>query len=147
MSRRREHTRSNGAATTAPSTSGVPAKRLMQSVRQRRHRAALLRAAAQWITASFTTAMGDAQPRLVIHENDGRTEPADIDVVADIVADFECDAEKLRLAIVALLDKQLGEITESDVPMIEGSERHEETVGATRENTRRRNGQQEADVA
>lgn len=141
MSRKRQPP-VNGAS--PPAAPVVPAKRLMLSVRQRRHRAALMKAAAQWVMARFTTAMGGDQPELFIQESDGRLEPADVDVVIDVVAGFEREAECLRVALVQLLDKSLWQITEAEVPVIEDTEATREEIPATRENRRKQNGRHAA---
>lgn len=100
----------------------VSAERLLRSVRQRRHRAALLRAASGWLRAEFTTALGGEQPRLLIRERDGRVEPADVDVVIDVVGELERGAQEQQQALVALLALDLQKIGEKQTPIIEGTE-------------------------
>ena len=103
-------------------SSGLKAEQLLRSVRQRRHRAALLRAAASWLLGNFTTAMGDKRPKLFIQERTGAVEPADLDVVATLVCELEEQAQGEREAIQRLLGLDLKHIEPRNVPVIEGSE-------------------------
>ena len=105
----------------------VKAERLLLSMKQRRHRAAILRAAGQWIAAKFTAANGP-EAELFIEEADGTVEPADVDVVVELVATFEERAESERSALVRLLAKNLESITENECPLVEGSEATEVCV-------------------
>ncbi len=115
----------------------VKAERLLLSMKQRRHRAAILRAAGQWISAKFTAANGP-EAELFIEEADGTVEPADIDVVVELVAIFEQRAESERSALVRLLAKNLESITENECPLVEGSEAAEVGVAQAASRGRRR---------
>jgi len=110
----------------APST--ITANRLLQSVRQQRHRAALLGAASDWLIASFSTAMGNPAPELFVQEANGTVEPADPEVVLDVTMDLRMQAEALRQALLQLRDKKLTAIKLGELPVLEDTEPNDEAV-------------------
>jgi hypothetical protein len=106
---------------SAPSRSEGPrvtTARLFESIRQRRHRAALLTAASDFMVSEFTTAMGSPRPALVIRETNGVTEPADPEVVFRLSFELAAEAEQLRRELTAVLAKNTSELSVADCPLV-----------------------------
>ena len=70
---------------------------------------------------SFTTAMGDRRPRLLVKERDGHLEHADPDVVLQLAAELETQAEEEHHALLELMSKKLSSIGPKEAPIIEGT--------------------------
>lgn len=101
----------------------------MESLRQRRHRAALLRAASNWLRNRYSPGDPDFQ---LIRPGDGREEPADVGVLVDVAAELHRMAEHETATVDALMKKKLGDIEAQDCPLVEGTVI---TAGPTREST------------